>query len=227
MNPKLLATYFLGQIVGIASAGVAMFWSAGRLDWWPAWAVIAVWVLWYALVDIVILRHTPALMAERMSPPKGAKSWDSVLLSVLRLIELARYILAGLDQRYGWTGSFPLPAQITALVVCVLSTCLYAWAMASNPYFSQVVRIQADRGQTVATRGPYQVLRHPAYAGTIWFEVALSTLLGSWWAIIAGGLCAVLLILRTALEDRTLQAELAGYAEYTRQVRYRLLPGAW
>jgi protein-S-isoprenylcysteine O-methyltransferase Ste14 len=36
-----------------------------------------------------------------------------------------------------------------------------------------------------------------------------------------------LLILRTALEDRALQAELAGYTEYARQVRYRLLPGVW
>jgi protein-S-isoprenylcysteine O-methyltransferase Ste14 len=101
------------------------------------------------------------------------------------------------------------------------------WAMVSNSFFSQIVRIQADRGHTVAIGGPYRVVRHPAYVGMILFELAISTLLASWWALAAGGLCASLLILRTALEDRTLQAELEGYGEYARRVRYRLVPGIW
>jgi protein-S-isoprenylcysteine O-methyltransferase Ste14 len=227
MNPKLVALYFLGQILSLASAGVAMFWAAGKMDWWPAWAVIAVWLVWFSAVDSVILRFNPDLMAERMSPPKGAKAWDRVILSTLRLTELVRYILAGLDQRYGWTGDFPLAAQMIALVVCGLSTALFAWAMASNAFFSQVVSIQSERGHTVAAGGPYRYVRHPAYLATILFDLALSTLLASWWAIITAGLCAILLVLRTALEDRTLKAELAGYMDYARQVRYRLIPGIW
>jgi protein-S-isoprenylcysteine O-methyltransferase Ste14 len=99
--------------------------------------------------------------------------------------------------------------------------------MASNAFFSQIVRIQYDRGHTVVTNGPYRYVRHPAYVGMILFELAMSTLLASWWALIASGLCAILFILRTALEDRTLQAELTGYVDYARQVRYRLLPGIW
>jgi protein-S-isoprenylcysteine O-methyltransferase Ste14 len=86
--------------------------------------------------------------------------------------------------------------------------------MASNAFFSQIVRIQSDRGHTAVTNGPYRYVRHPAYVGMIIFEVAISTLLASWWAIIAGGLCSILLILRTVLEDRTLQAELTGYVDY-------------
>jgi len=99
--------------------------------------------------------------------------------------------------------------------------------MASNTFFSQIVRIQSDRGHAVAAAGPYRYVRHPGYAGMVLFELAISTLLASWWAIVAGGFCAILLILRTALEDRTLQAELTGYVDYARQVRYRLLPGIW
>ncbi|NJD58909.1 MAG: hypothetical protein C3F13_18355 [Anaerolineales bacterium] len=99
--------------------------------------------------------------------------------------------------------------------------------MASNTFFSQVVRIQADRGHTVATGGPYKVVRHPSYLGMVFFELALSTLLASWPAIIIGGICAILFILRTALEDRTLQAELPGYPAYAQRVRYRLVPGIW
>jgi protein-S-isoprenylcysteine O-methyltransferase Ste14 len=207
--------------------GVAVFWSAGRIDWWPAWAAIAVWLACFTAMDIILLRFNPELMAERLAPPKGAKTWDRAILSILRLTELVRYILAGLDQRYGWTGGFPLAAQIAALAVWVLSYALLAWAMASNTFFSQIVRIQSDRGHAVAKDGPYRYVRHPAYVGMILFELAISTLLASWWALIAGGLCAILLILRTALEDRTLRAELAGYVDYARQVRYRLLPGIW
>ena len=166
-------------------------------------------------------------MAERLAPPKGAKTWDRAILSIFRLTTLVRYILAGLDQRYGWTGGFPLAVQIAALMVCVLSYALLAWAMVSNPFFSQIVRIQSDRGHAVVADGPYRYVRHPAYVGMIVFEPAMSTLLASWWALIASGLCVILLILRTALEDRTLQAELTGYVDYARQVRYRLLPGIW
>ena len=227
MNTKLIALYILDQILGVVGMGVALFWSAGRIDWWPAWAAIAVWLAFYTAMDILLLRFNPNLMAERLAPPKGAKTWDRAILSILRLTQLVRYILAGLDQRYGWTGGFPLAAQITGLTVCVLSYALLAWAMVSNTFFSQIVRIQSDRGHTVATDGPYRYVRHPAYIGMILFELAMATLLASWWAIIAGGLCAILLILRTALEDHTLQAELTGYADYARQVRYRLLPGIW
>jgi protein-S-isoprenylcysteine O-methyltransferase Ste14 len=227
MNTKTIALYVLDQILGVVGMGVALFWSAGRLNWWPAWGAIAVWSAMFAAMDVLLLRFNPDLMAERLAPPKGAKSWDRAILSILRLTQLVRYILAGLDQRYGWTGGFPLAAQIAGLTVCVLSHALLTWAMISNAFFSQIVRIQSDRDHSVTTGGPYRYVRHPAYVGMILFELGMSTLLASWWAMAASGLCASLLILRTALEDRTLQTELGGYADYARQVRYRLLPGIW
>jgi protein-S-isoprenylcysteine O-methyltransferase Ste14 len=182
---------------------------------------------WIAATAIVILRVNPDLLAERLGPRKGAKRWDTAILSVLGIVQLARYIIAGLDQRFDWTGGFPLAAQIAALVLCVLGYALFVWAIASNAYFSQVVRIQFQRGHIVATGGPYRYVRHPAYAGAILYELAVPVLLSSWWSFIASALGAILLILRTALEDRTLKAELTGYADYARQVRHRLLPGAW
>jgi protein-S-isoprenylcysteine O-methyltransferase Ste14 len=227
MNKKVIALYLLDQILGVAGMGVALFWSAGRIDWWAAWAAIAVWLAWFTATDIILLRSNPSLMAERLAPQKGAKAWDKAIVSALRLTQLARYILAGLDQRYGWTGGFSLAAQIGGLAVCVLSYTLFAWAMASNTFFSQIVRIQSERGHAVAAGGPYRFVRHPAYAGAILFELAMAILLASRWALLASGVCAILLVLRTALEDRTLHAELTGYADYARHVRYRLLPGVW
>jgi protein-S-isoprenylcysteine O-methyltransferase Ste14 len=227
MNTKLIALYVFDQILSVAAMGVALFWSSGRINWWPAWAAIAVWLATFTAMDALLFRFNPGLVAERLAPPRAAKGWDKAIMSIVRLTQLVRYVLAGLDQRYGWTGGFPLGAQVAALTACVLSYALLIWAMASNAFFSQIVRIQPDRGHTVVRKGPYRYVRHPAYVGMIVFELAMATLLASWWALGASGLCAGLLVLRTALEDRTLQRELGGYVEYARDVHYRLFPGIW
>ena len=228
MDTELVARYLIREALSLAGMGVALFWSAGRIDWWAAWAALAVMGAWITATAIIIFRFNPALLAERLGPRKGAKPWDSAIVSTLGLVTLIRYIVAGLDQRHGWTGGLPVVAQIAALAVCALGyDLLFVWAIASNAFFSQIVRIQPERGQTVITGGPYRTVRHPAYIGAILYELAVPVLLASWWAMIPSGLAAILLIVRTFLEDRTLQAELAGYGDYARRVRYRLLPGIW
>jgi len=227
MDRKLIARYAVRETMSLVGMGVALFWSAGRLDWWPAWASLAVMLAWLTATAIIIFRLNPALLAERMGPRKGAKPWDTAIVSSVGLVQLVRYIVAGLDQRYGWTGGFPLAAQIAALTMCVLGYALFVWATVSNAFFSEIVRIQSEREHVDITGGPYHYVRHPAYCGAIVYELAVPILLASWWALIVSGLSTILLILRTTLEDRTLQAELTGYADYARQVRYRLLPGIW
>jgi protein-S-isoprenylcysteine O-methyltransferase Ste14 len=150
-----------------------------------------------------------------------------VILSFVGLTTIAKYILAGLDVRFEWTAQMPLTLQIAALVIAALGYALGTWAMAANAFFSKVVRIQEDRGHAVATGGPYRYVRHPGYTGTIASELATPIMLGSLWALIPGGLAALLFVIRTALEDRTLHEELDGYRDYARRVRYRLLPGIW
>jgi protein-S-isoprenylcysteine O-methyltransferase Ste14 len=227
MDTKLIGRYAIRETLNIVGMGVALFWSAGRVDWWPAWAALAVMLAWMMATAIVIFRLNTDLLAERLGPRKGAKSWDTAIVSSLGLITLVRYIIAGLDQRFGWTGGFPFVAQIVALIVCFLGYALFVWATASNAYFSQIIRIQSERGHVVVTGGPYHHVGHPAYLGAILYELTVPVLLASWWALLVSGLSAILLILRTALEDHTLQTELTGYADYTRRVRYRLLPGIW
>ena len=227
MDAKLITRYAIRETLGLLGMGVALFWPAGRLDWWPGWAALAVMAAWIAAMAITLIRLNPGLLAERLGPRKGAKPWDTAIMSLLGLIQLARYIIAGLDQRYDWTGGLPAAAQLAALALCVLGYALVVWATASNAFFSQIVRIQSERGHTVVRGGPYRYVRHPAYIGAILFELAVPVLLASWPALIISGLSVLLLILRTALEDRTLQVELIGYAGYARQVRYRLLPGIW
>jgi protein-S-isoprenylcysteine O-methyltransferase Ste14 len=227
MDTKLFVRYCVREAAGLAVMGVALFWSAGRVVWWPAWATLIVMLGWILATAIIILRVQPGLLAERMGPRKGAKPWDVAIMSILGITQLARYIVAGLDLRNGWTDALPLAAQLAALALCIVGYTLVVWATASNAFFSQIVRLQPERGQVVVAGGPYQLVRHPAYAGAIVFELAAPVLLGSWWAVIPSALGAFLLILRTSLEDRTLRADLAGYAEYADRVRFRLLPGVW
>jgi protein-S-isoprenylcysteine O-methyltransferase Ste14 len=227
MNTKLIARYAFRETMGVIFMGVALFWSAGRINWLAAWAVIIVTAAWVLATAIVIIRFNPNLLAERLGPRKGAKSWDTIIVSILGITQLIRYIVAGLDQRYGWTGDIPLAAQISGLIVCILGYALFVWATYSNAYFSQVVRIQSEHGHSVVTGGPYRYVRHPAYIGAILFEFAVSVTLASWWALIFSIIGAVLLVLRTIFEDRTLQAELPGYQDYSHKVPNRLLPGVW
>jgi protein-S-isoprenylcysteine O-methyltransferase Ste14 len=147
-------------------------------------------------------------------------------MGIVGVLALAGYVIAGLDQRNGWT-NMPAGAQIIGLLLAAAGYALTVWATASNAFFSLTVRIQKERGHTVATGGPYRFLRHPSNLGQIVMFLCVPIMLGSWWAGLTGLTCALLILLRTVLEDRTLIRELGGYAEYAARVRYRLIPGVW
>jgi len=227
LDTRLFARYAIREMMGLVILGVALFWSAGRGSWWQGWTVLAVVFGWIASTAFIIVRFNPALLKERLGPRKGAKSWDTAIMSMVGLIQLVRYIAAGLDQRFSSAAGFPVAVQVVALLVCILGYALVTWATYANSFFSQIVRIQGERGHVLATGGPYRTIRHPAYLGAILFELAVSFLLTSWWALALGVVDSLLLILRTALEDRTLRKELEGYEEYAKEVRWRLLPGVW
>ena len=136
-------------------------------------------------------------------------------------------MVAGLDHRFAWTSWFPQWLQVVALLVGILGLVLGSWAMVENRFFSAVVRIQQDRDHTVCRSGPYRWIRHPGYAGgVVWFLIT-PVVFNSAWAFIPSLVSAIFTVVRTALEDKTLRAELPGYQEYCNRTRYRLLPGIW
>ncbi len=227
MDAKLLMRYALRETLGLLGMAVALFWAAGRLDWWQAWLALALMLAWTVALAVIFTWVTPALLAERLLNRPDAKSWDVAILSAVSSIQLARYIIAGLDQRYSWTGGFRVDMQFLAVAVCIAGHSLFIWAAATNAFFSRLVRVQSERHHAVVTAGPYRYLRHPGYLGAILFELAVPVLLTSWWSLVVSALGVGLLILRTVLEERTLLVELPGYTDYVRRVRYRLLPGVW
>ena len=209
---------------------MVLFIAAGRLDWVMAWVYVGIVVSCMFISRIIVIRTNLDLIAERAQSleKEDVKGWDRPILFFLLLIgPLAMMIVAGVDERFGWSPQIPLALKLVALAIMVMGYVVGTWAMAVNKYFSAVVRIQKDRGQTVVTDGPYRFVRHPAYATGIVSFILTPILLGSLWALIPSSLVAVVTVARTALEDKTLQGELDGYQEYAQQVRYRLLPGVW
>ena len=204
-----------------------LFIAAGRLDWVMGWIYMAMYAC-VTVIAVLVVPLDPELIEERTQIKEGVKEWDkriTIIGSVL--YPLAIFIVAGLDIRFGWAPQIPLAVQLAALVVAAVSNLLSIWATAVNRFYSRFVRIQKERGHSVISDGPYRYIRHPGYLGQIIFSLASALALGSLWALIPGGLFAVLLVVRTALEDRTLQDELEGYKAYTRRVRYRLIPYVW
>lgn len=224
---RIVVRWAARETMGLLMLGAILFLSAGRLDWAMGWGFVIIMTAWVIATGWVVISRYPQLLADRVSPPKGAKMWDTVLMGIVGVLALAGYLIAGLDLRHGWTTNMPAALQIIALVLAVAGYAITVWATASNAFFSLTVRIQKERGHTVATGGPYRFLRHPSNLGQIVLYLAVPTMLGSWWAGLTGVACALLIILRTVLEDRTLQTELAGYKEYAEKVRYRLIPGIW
>ncbi len=224
---RIVARWAFRETMGLVMLGVFLFVSAGRLDWWWGWAYVILMAAWVIATGWAVIPRYPQLLADRLNPSKASKKWDTVLMGFVGVLALAGYVIAGLDLRNGWTTNLPPGLQWIALIVAAAGYSLTVWATASNAFFSLIVRIQTERGHTVATGGPYRFIRHPSYLGQIALYLAVPIMLGSWWAGLTGVATALLILLRTALEDRTLQAELAGYKEYAAKVCYRLVPGIW
>ncbi len=218
-------------VVAVAAAvavfALVIFWPAGRLSWVAGWLYVGIIAL-YLVVNVAYLtRVNPGLIEARMRMGKGTKGWDIAWGVVFGPIMLAIYVIAGLDAvRFGWSTMSPFWWPI-GLILFVPGAALFSWSMGVNPFFEKTVRIQTDRGHRVIDTGPYAFVRHPGYVGFFGWLVSAPLLLGSWWAVVPALLAVVGLVIRTALEDRTLLQELDGYAAYSERIRYRLIPGIW
>ena len=169
-------------------------------------------------------------MAERLNTDniQSAKAWDKVLAPLMALsIGFPLVIVAGLDHRYGWSPEFPLWLIVLGFILISLGYAFATWALAENRFFSSVVRIQTDRGHVVCDSGPYRIVRHPGYAGSILSLPGIVLALCSVWTLIPAAVALIIAVIRTSLEDQTLQEELPGYRDYAQRVRYRLIPGMY
>ncbi len=201
--------------------------SAGRLAYWPAWVYAAIGLLMSIFTER-ILRRNPNLTQERLKPGPGSVSWDKKLLGLGFLLNLAMLVVAGLDAgRYHWFPRLPLICSLVGVLLSLAGMGVFLLAMRENRFFSSVIRIQSDRGHAVCQSGPYRYVRHPGNAGMILGTIGLPLLFGSAWSAIPAFFSALLLVVRTYLEDVFLASELSGYSDYQHATPYRLIPRIW
>lgn len=204
--------------------GIILFLSAWTIKWIWAWIFILTGVL-ILIINMVVIPSE--VIEERGRKKENVKKWDKILTTINSFPYIGIYILSGLDYRFNWSINFNISIHITGLLFFILGAMIFTWSMISNKFFSTMVRIQTEREHQVATTGPYKVIRHPGYVGFILMSLATPISLGSLYGLIMSGFVVVILIIRTALEDRTLKNELTGYLEYSKKVKYRLVPFIW
>lgn len=228
--PATSPRQWIGLVAVYVLIPAVLMLCGGDLGWWQGWLYSLLFFVAGVGGRVWAERRHPGLTAERQSADSAqdAKAWDKLLAPLMALsLSFPLVIVAGLDHRFGWTAELPLWLVWIGFALVALGYAFAAWAFAENRFFSSVVRIQAERGHEVCDTGPYRYVRHPGYAGNLPPLLGICLALSSVWTLIPAAVAAIIAVVRTALEDRTLQEELPGYREYARRVRYRLLPWAW
>jgi len=220
----------VGTFLGTFIEGGLLFLMAGRFDLPRAWLFLAVSFVGMVGHVAIVGRANPELLNHRgqWKKKKDTKPWDKGFVTTYGLAAFyALPIVMGLDVgRFRWSHLGPWSAVVGAFLFLAGSVVL-TWAMLVNTHFEVTVRIQTDRQHQVVTRGPYALIRHPGYIGASLWAFGSPLIVGSAYGLIPAALAVGVLVLRTGREDRILRAELPGYDEYSRRVRYRLLPGLW
>jgi protein-S-isoprenylcysteine O-methyltransferase Ste14 len=219
----------VGQFVGYFVAfGLALFLPAGTLAWLAGWIFLVLFFGFLFAINFWLFRHNPGLLQERMRlGTSDQQGWDQVLFPLLIVFFFVWLIFMSLDAvRFHWS-PVPVWLQLVGAIVLLCSFYLLFLTFRENSYLSTVVRIQEDRGHTVVCTGPYHNIRHPMYSAILVFAAGSSLLLGSWYGGLSGLILLILLARRAMLEERTLRAELPGYAAYMADVKYRLIPYIW
>jgi protein-S-isoprenylcysteine O-methyltransferase Ste14 len=223
---RMIAKLLLQNLIWIVAMGALLFVPAGTLHWPAAWVFLATIAMLGLAGGLWLARTDPALLAERMRPmmQHSQPAADKKFMLVFGFAALLWFIGIGLDERMH---ASDIPVALQALGFAMLLLGFIMWVMRANSFAAPVVKLQTERGHRVVSTGPYAWVRHPMYSGTVLFFVGAPLLLGSWWGVAMSPLFAVLFAIRIGIEERALIAGLPGYADYTAQVRYRLVPGLW
>jgi protein-S-isoprenylcysteine O-methyltransferase Ste14 len=213
-------------VVGFAGLGLLLFLPAGTLNYWQAWVLIAVFVLGSNAMGIYLSLHDPELLERRKQagPKAETRPAQKVIISVLIVALIAMLVLSALDHRFGWS-AVPTVVSLAGDVLAALGLYITFLVVRENTFSGANIKVFKD--QKVISTGPYALVRHPMYTGTLLFTLASPLALGSWWGFLPVLLVIPMLVWRIFDEEKLLNAELSGYADYTRKVRYRLVPLGW
>ena len=220
---KLLISALTKYLAGLLLVGLILFLPAGTLNYPGGWLFCGLLFVPMLILGIVLWLKAPALLEKRLRSNEKLSAQKSVIgLSLLMFV--GGFALAGLDFRFGWT-SVPGWLVVTAACLLLLSYGLYAEVMRENAWLSRTVEVQ--EGQQVVDSGLYGIVRHPMYAVTTVLFLSIPLVLGSWIAFVVFLIYPALMVKRIRSEEQLLEAELPGYTDYQKKVKYRMIPFLW
>lgn len=213
-------------VVGVGVLGLLLFLPAGTLNYWQAWAVIAVFVLGSNAIGIYLGVHDPELLERRkqVGPQAETRPAQKIIVIVLIAGLVGMFVLSALDHRFGWS-AVPTPMSLAGDVLAAIGLYITFLVVKENTFSAASIKVFKD--QKVISTGPYAIVRHPMYSGTLLLTLASPLALGSWWGFVPVLLVIPMLVWRILDEEKLLNAELPGYSDYARRVRYRLVPLGW
>ena len=220
---KLLINALTKFIAGLLMVALLLFLPAGTIRYPGGLLFLCLLFVPMLILGIIMLARARDLLRKRLDV-KEKQGTQKGVVAVMGLIFLGGFILAGLDFRFGWS-QVPLPVVIVASVLFLVGYALYAEVMRENAYLSRTIKV--EEGQTVISTGLYAVVRHPMYMASTVMFLALPLVLGSWYALIPFALYPVIMVVRIRGEEKLLTAELSGYEDYKRKVKYRMIPFLW
>jgi protein-S-isoprenylcysteine O-methyltransferase Ste14 len=224
--PRESAWTLILRSLGRALLLAPLFLAAGRIDWGRGWLYVGLIIGGIALNFALMRWKNPSLIRARIEKHDNVEPFDRTFFRISVPLTLLFFIVAGLDERYGWT-TIDRRWLAVGILLHLAGMVPIALAAMTNPFMEVAVRIQEDRGHVTVRSGPYRFVRHPMYVGLLIMFAGWPLVLDSLWAYVPLAALAAAYIVRTALEDRTLRRELPGYEDYTKITRYRLLPGVW
>ena len=223
MSVKLFFEAIIKFMLGVVLVGCLIFLPAGTLNYLYGWLFMGVLFIPMFIAGIVMMIKNPKLLASRLDA-KEKQASQGIVIKLSGLMFIAGFVLAGLDYRFKW---FEIPSFIPYIAagLFLIGYVLWGVVLKQNTYLSRTVKV-VD-GQTVVDTGLYGVVRHPMYSATILMFLAMPLILGSLIALCVFILYPVLIAVRIINEEKLLSKELAGYEEYKKKVKYRIIPFIW
>jgi protein-S-isoprenylcysteine O-methyltransferase Ste14 len=223
---KLIFPTLRNFLIGAILLGVLLFLPAGTFNYWQAWVFIAVFMVTVSVFGVYFSLKDPELIERRTQAGPGAEqsTLQKIVATVAFISLLAVFVVCGLDHRFGWSHMPPVVSWAGDGLE-VFSFIMFYVVFKENSFGGSSIRVEEN--QKVISTGPYAIVRHPMYVGTIVMVIGIVLGLGSWWALFFLALQLPVLAIRILAEEKTLENELVGYKEYERKVHYRLLPYLW
>ena len=223
MTIKLFFEAIIKFLLGVALVGLLVFLPAGSLGFINGWIFMGVLFIPMLIAGIVMMIKNPLLLASRLNAKEKQKE-QGVVIKLSGLMFIVGFVLAGLDFRFKW---LVLPSYVSYAfaVVLLIAYALWAEVLRENAYLSRTIKV--EEGQKVVSTGLYSIVRHPMYSASILLFLSMPLVLGSVIALTVFLFYPLLIAFRIKNEEKLLEQELEGYAEYKQKVRYRIIPFIW